>query len=161
MQLMAEREKPRTEQRTSAIVTDDEKSHWRKTRDEGQNIPFLDEGQDVPNNCSSRGHRKGFSIEEASNLKKASLRALKDSGASPSLCHSHLARELGLTKLTREEALRMKGAFDSAQGTSEYVVMVVIVHGYREEYREPGSEAWHRTTGGDNPPPGMEGRRVD
>ena len=152
MQLMAEREKPRTEQRTSAIVTEEEKSHWCKTRNESQ---------ESSNNPSSKGGRRGFSIEEASSLKKASLRALKDSGASPSLCHSHLAKELGLTKLTREEALRMKGAFDSAQGTSEYVVMVVIVHGYREEFREPGSESWCRTSGGDNPPPGMEIRRVD
>ena len=149
LQEMQERHKPLSERKTSVLVTDEEKENEKSASRETNQLPGR-----------KKISKRGFSIEERNNIKQATFLALKDSGASPSLCHSDLVRDLGLTRMAREETLNMQGAFDSTKGGSEYVVMVIIVQGYREEFRVQGSEEWTRTSGGASPPPGAETRTV-
>ena len=100
MQEIEEHSKIPSERRTSCLVTDEERADEQ------------DRGGSSEASTQKKPARKGFSIEEKNNIKRASLNALKDSGASPSLCHSNLVRELGLTKITKGDALKMQGAFD-------------------------------------------------
>ena len=115
--------------------------------------------------------RGAYSIEQTERVKTASLRAMKDSGASPSICHSGLARDLGLTRERRSQELGVRGAFDTQdpnsseraqrQVASEYVVMVVTVKGYREEYKRQGSENWIPLYEAESAPAGAPVRRVE
>ena len=72
--------------------------------------------------------------EDEEGLLRYSVDVLQYPGATPSICHVNLAKRLGLVSKERMLNVRLTGAFKwSEQQAAQYVVMVAVVSGYREE----------------------------